>query len=35
MIEGYIIIKEIAEQWGITTRRVQKLCHKGKNPREI
>ncbi|MDP4145384.1 MAG: DNA-binding protein [Bacillota bacterium] len=30
MIEGYTTIKEIAEQWGITPRRVQVLCNKGK-----
>lgn len=30
MIEGYSTIKEIAEQWGITPRRVQVLCNKGK-----
>jgi len=30
MIEGYTTIKEIAEQWGITPRRVQILCNKGK-----
>lgn len=32
MIEGYATIKEIAEQWGITPRRVQVLCNKGKIP---
>ncbi len=26
MIDGYATIKEIAERWGITTRRVQVLC---------
>lgn len=30
MVEGYITIKEIAEQWGITPRRMQMLCNKGK-----
>lgn len=29
MIEGYTTIKEIAEQWDITPRRVQILCNKG------
>ncbi|OOB76391.1 transposase [Clostridium haemolyticum] len=29
-MEGYATIKEIAEQWGITPRRVQVLCNKGK-----
>jgi hypothetical protein len=32
MIEGYTTIKEIAEQWGITPRRVQVLCYNGKIP---
>ena len=32
MIEGYTTIKEIAEQWGITPRRVQVLCNNGKIP---
>lgn len=32
MIEGYTTIKEVAEQWGITPRRVQVLCNKGKIP---
>jgi len=26
MIEGYVTIKEIAEKWGVTPRRVQVLC---------
>lgn len=30
MIEDYATIKEIAEQWGITPRRAQVLCNKGK-----
>ena len=32
MIEGYTTIKEIAEKWGITPRRVQVLCNNGKIP---
>ena len=30
MIEGYVSIKEIAEKWGITPRRVQVLCVTGR-----
>ena len=30
MIEGYVSIKEIAEKWGITPRRVQVLCATGR-----
>lgn len=30
MIEGYISIKEAAELWGITPRRVQVLCSTGR-----
>lgn len=30
MMEGYTTVKEIAEQWGITPRRVQILCNQGK-----
>jgi len=30
MIEGYITIKEAAEKWGITPRRVQVLCTTGR-----
>lgn len=30
MIEGYTTIRVIAEKWGITPRRVQMLCNKGK-----
>lgn len=30
MIKGYKTIQEIAVEWGITTRRVQVLCSKGK-----
>lgn len=28
----YITVKETAEKWGITTRRVQVLCAQGKIP---
>lgn len=28
----YITVKEAAEKWGITTRRVQVLCGQGKIP---
>lgn len=30
MINGYKTIAEAAEEWGITTRRVQTLCAKGR-----
>ena len=30
MIEGYLTIKEVAEKWGVTRRRVQTLCSQGK-----
>ena len=30
MIDGYVTIQEIAERWGITSRRVQVLCVSGK-----
>ena len=32
MIEGYMTIKEIAEQWGVTRRRVQAVCSEGRIP---
>lgn len=32
MIEGYLTIKEIAEKWGVTRRRVQTLCSEGRIP---
>ncbi|URZ02037.1 DNA-binding protein [Clostridium felsineum] len=32
MIEGYTTIRVIAEKWGITPRRIQILCSKGKIP---
>ena len=32
MIEGYLTIKEIAEKWGVTRRRVQTLCSQGRIP---
>lgn len=30
MIEGYVTIKEMAEKWGMTRRRVQTLCSGGR-----
>lgn len=30
MVEGYMSIKETAEKWGITPRRVQVLCASGR-----
>mgnify|MGYP002626209372 CR=1 FL=1 len=32
MIEGYVTIKEMAEKWGVTRRRVQTLCSEGRIP---
>lgn len=32
MIEGYLTIKEMAEKWGVTRRRVQTLCSEGRIP---
>ena len=29
MIKGYVSIKEVAEKWGLTPRRVQVLCVNG------
>ena len=29
-MDGYLTIKEAAEKWGITVRRVQKMCSEGK-----
>lgn len=29
-MEGYLTIKEVAEKWGISSRRVQKMCSEGK-----
>ncbi len=31
-MDDYATIKEIAENWELTTRRVQKLCAEGKIP---
>ena len=31
-MDDYATIKEIAEKWELTTRRVQKLCAEGKIP---
>ncbi len=28
-MEGYLTIKEVAKKWGITPRRVQKMCSDG------
>ena len=30
MIKGYLSIKETAEKWGVTPRRVQVLCATGR-----
>ena len=32
-MEEYITIKEIADRWEITPRRVQKMCAEGRIPR--
>lgn len=29
MIESYLTIKEIADKWNITSRRVRTMCQKG------
>ena len=29
-MEGYMTIKETAEKWGVSTRRVTTLCHEGR-----
>ena len=31
-MEEYLSIKEIAEKWGLTPRRVQKMCSEGRLP---
>lgn len=31
-MEGYLTIKDIAEKWNLTTRRVQKMCSDGLIP---
>lgn len=31
-MEGYLTIKEIAEKWNLTVRRVQKMCSDGRIP---
>ena len=31
-MDDYLTIKEIAEKWGLTVRRVQKMCSDGKIP---
>lgn len=30
MIDGYMTVKEIADKWGISSRRVQIMCSNGK-----
>ncbi len=30
MIEGYITIKEAADKWGVSRRRVQEMCSTGR-----
>ena len=30
MIDGYLTIREVAERWGISKRRVQILCARGR-----
>jgi hypothetical protein len=30
LMEGYVTIREIAERWELTTRRVQKMCSEGR-----
>ena len=32
LMEGYITIKELAEKWDLTVRRVQILCAEGRIP---
>ena len=32
LMEGYITIKELAEKWNLTVRRVQILCAEGRIP---
>ena len=29
-MNGYLTIKEVAEKWGVTVRRVQKMCRDGR-----
>lgn len=31
-MEGYLTIREMAEKWGLTIRRVQKMCSDGEIP---
>ena len=31
-MEGYLTIREVAEKWNITVRRVQKMCSDGEIP---
>lgn len=31
-MDGYLTIKEISEKWGLTIRRIQKMCSDGEIP---
>ena len=31
-MEGYLTIRELAEKWGVSVRRVQKMCSNGVIP---
>lgn len=31
-MEGFLTIKEVADKWGLSTRRVQKMCSDGLVP---
>ena len=35
MIDDYWSIKEVAEKWGITPRRVNAMCRKGQIPKAV
>ena len=30
MIDGYMTVKEVAEKWGVTPKRIQVLCAEGR-----
>lgn len=30
MIDGYMTVKEVAEKWGVTPKRIQVLCVEGR-----
>ncbi len=32
IMEGYLTVREVAERWSLTTRRVQKMCSEGMIP---